>query len=99
MCIFCDLKYNAIAENELCYAILDKFPQTKGHTLIIPKRHITTVFEMAPEENRDAFALINEMKSRQDAENNPRGYNIAVNCGEVAGQAVMHAHVHLIPRY
>ena len=66
-CIFCEMK-DYILENELAYAIYDKYPVGKGHMLFIPKH-------------------------------SPDSYNVGINCGEHAGQTIMHVHVHLIPRY
>ena len=99
MCLFCDLAKNSVLENELCYMIYDKFPVAPGHSLIIPKRHITTVFEMTAEEWAAAGALINLAKTEIEKKYQPLGYNIKVNCGKAAGQEVMHAHIHLIPKY
>jgi diadenosine tetraphosphate (Ap4A) HIT family hydrolase len=97
-CIFCkDLP--KVLENELAYAVYDIKPHSKGHMLFIPKRHHTTIFESTPAEVSAIFELINKAKLSLQKEHNPDGYNIQVNCGEVAGQIVMHAHVHLIPRY
>lgn len=99
MCLFCDLAKHSIIENELCYMLFDKFPQTPGHALIIPKRHIETVFEMNTEEWVAAGGLINLAKQEIEKEHQPLGYNIKVNCGKAAGQEIMHAHIHLIPKY
>lgn len=99
MCLFCDLVKHCVLENEHCYMLFDKFPKAPGHALIIPKRHIETVFEMNAEEWSAAGSLINAAKQEIEKEHQPLGYNIAVNCGKVAGQEIMHAHIHLIPKY
>jgi diadenosine tetraphosphate (Ap4A) HIT family hydrolase len=99
MCLFCELSKNAVKENELAYFIYDKFPKIKGHSLIIPKRHIETVFGMTEKEWAAAGELINIAKSEIEKDNQPLGYNVVANCGKIAGQQVMHAHIHLIPRY
>lgn len=99
MCLFCDLVKNNVAENKLCYMIYDKFPTAPGHSLIIPKRHMETVFEMTADEWAAAGDLINIAKSEIEKKYQPRGYNIKVNCGKAAGQEIMHAHIHLIPKY
>ena len=97
-CIFCKNLPKAL-ENDLAYAVYDIKPISKGHLLVIPKRHHETVFESTPEEIKAVFDLINKAKAIIQKEHNPDGYNIAANCGASAGQIVMHAHVHLIPRY
>ncbi len=99
MCLFCDLAKNAVLENEFCYMIYDKFPVATGHCLIIPKRHMETVFEMNSEEWSSAGELIKLAKQEIDAKHQPLGYNLKVNCGKHAGQEIMHAHIHLIPKY
>ncbi|MBS7401245.1 MAG: HIT family protein [Eubacteriales bacterium] len=99
MCLFCDLAKNNVKENELCYLLYDKYPLAPGHSLIIPKRHMTTVFEMTAEEWAAAGELINVAKAEIEKKYQPVGYNIKVNCGKAAGQEIMHAHIHLIPKY
>lgn len=99
MCLFCDLAKNCVAENELCYMLYDKFPVAAGHSLIIPKRHMTTVFDMTAAEWAAAGTLINVAKTKIEKTHQPVGYNIKVNCGKAAGQEIMHAHIHLIPKY
>ena len=99
MCLFCDLAKNYVIENELCYMIYDKFPVAPGHCLIIPKRHIETVFEMNSDEWAAAGSLIGLAKKEIEKQFQPKGYNIKVNCGKAAGQEIMHAHIHLIPKY
>ena len=67
--------------------------------LFIPKRHHLTLFESTPDEIKAIFELIGKAKELLLKEHKPDGFNIAANCGEVAGQVVMHAHMHLLPRY
>ena len=102
MCIFCNpeiRKQGIIAENDLAFVIYDKFPQSKGHCLVIPKRHSDNFFAMTADEGKAIFELLLSAKSYLDAKYSPIGYNILNNCGRDAGQVVFHAHVHLIPRY
>jgi diadenosine tetraphosphate (Ap4A) HIT family hydrolase len=97
-CIFCkDLP--KVLENDLAYAIYDIKPHSKGHMLLIPKRHHETIFESTPQEIEALFNLIRRAKGIIQNEHHPDGYNLQANCGAVAGQIVMHAHMHLIPRY
>ncbi|UZW13465.1 HIT family protein [Clostridium pasteurianum] len=99
-CIFCEYSKNEyIAENELVFAIYDKFPVNKGHVLIIPKRHFESFFKATVEEVKAIYSLMNEVKTIIDKQLKPSGYNVGVNVGYDAGQTVMHLHVHLIPRY
>ena len=97
-CIFCETK-EYVLENELSYAIYDKYPVGKGHMLCIPKRHVKDFFDITKEEREAIFELIDEGKRLLDEKYSPDSYNVGINCGEYAGQTVMHVHVHLIPRY
>ena len=99
-CIFCEIpKERVIAENELAYAILDAFPVTEQHTLIIPKRHVSDYFELhQPERNAMQRLLEERRQAIMDSDNTVTGFNVGNNVGEDAGQTVMHCHTHLIPR-
>lgn len=101
-CVFCN-EFNKskkkIFENELAIAYFDGYPVSKGHMLIITKRHAKTFFDITKEEQDAMFDLLRKAKSYIDEKYKPTGYNIGFNCGEDAGQSVMHVHLHLIPRY
>jgi ATP adenylyltransferase len=102
-CLFCDIqtkdRQRVIAENNLAYAISDGFPVTEGHTLYIPKRHINDYFGLVQAEVNAINSLMTEHKNMLQAkDSNIEGFNIGMNCGEVAGQTIFHCHVHLIPR-
>jgi diadenosine tetraphosphate (Ap4A) HIT family hydrolase len=99
-CIFCNIdKERIIAENEWAFAIYDVYPVSQGHMLIIPKKHFDNYFEADPQTKEQLWKLVEECKKNVDKKFNPDGYNIGINCGEAAGQTVMHLHIHLIPRY
>jgi ATP adenylyltransferase len=102
-CLFCELQVSdrrrIVAENDLAYAIRDGFPVTEGHTLFIPKRHVQDYFGLSKSE----VDAINELMFQQRNQlmiddSSVEGFNIGMNCGEVAGQTIFHCHVHLIPR-
>jgi len=97
-CVFCDAK-DTVMENELAFAIFDSHPVSRGHTLVIPKRHYQSIFDSTTEELLAIFSLLKGTKEYLDGEYNPDGYNVGVNTGRAAGQSIMHAHVHVIPRY
>lgn len=99
-CIFCSIDNNRIIdENTLCYTILDNFPVSEGHTLIIPRRHEADYFLLTDEEKRACDELLKRARARILA-HDPlvEGFNVGVNIGEVAGQSIFHCHIHLIPR-
>jgi diadenosine tetraphosphate (Ap4A) HIT family hydrolase/5-methylcytosine-specific restriction endonuclease McrA len=98
-CLFCHSERERVAENELAFAIRDGFPVTPLHTLIIPRRHAPTYFDMFEPERRAINLLLDQVRADiLGADKTVEGFNIGMNCGEVAGQTVMHCHVHLIPR-
>jgi len=103
-CIFCDIE-KAIDEDRIIYqdstwiAILDNYPVSKGHVLLIPKRHCASYFDLNFIELESVSVTIGIIKKLLDKKFNPDGYNIGMNCGEAAGQTVMHCHIHIIPRY
>ena len=102
-CLFCsvqtDDRKRIVAENELAYVIRDGFPVTQGHTLIIPKRHTADYFGLVQTEVHAINALMIEQRDLLGLDDSTiEGFNIGMNCGEVAGQTVFHCHVHLIPR-
>ena len=99
-CLFCDSKKSGIAhENDLAYASYDSYPVSDHHCLIIPKRHIKDYFDMTNDELIACNDLIQIVKNeilRKDV--NVKGFNIGTNVGKIAGQSIMHCHIHLIPR-
>jgi diadenosine tetraphosphate (Ap4A) HIT family hydrolase len=88
-----------IDSNHYGIVIRDGFPISPGHTLIIPKRHIGSFFELEFDERQDLLNLLDTVKKILDVEFQPNGYNIGINDGPAAGQTVPHLHIHLIPRY
>jgi ATP adenylyltransferase len=99
-CLFCLLTDDRIiAESDTCLVIRDNYPVTPMHTLIIPKRHAETYFDLTPDELRDIEKHIADERERIIQEDESvSGFNIGMNAGVDAGQTVMHCHVHLIPR-
>lgn len=100
-CIFCDkvASGEALLQNELAIAFFDSFPVSRGHVLIIPRRHAETFFDLTDDELVAMKHLAFEVKSLLDEQFHPDGYNIGLNCREAGGQTVFHCHMHVIPRY
>jgi diadenosine tetraphosphate (Ap4A) HIT family hydrolase len=99
-CLFCRIPAGQLLiERPLALAARDSYPVSKGHTLIIPRRHVASFFETTEEERLAMMKLLDEARTLLDREHRPDGYNIGVNSGAAAGQTVMHVHMHLIPRY
>lgn len=103
-CIFCkiangEISSSTLYEDEEFRVILDLSPATKGHALILPKKHIANIFEIDKATASHAFVLASRIASAMKAALNCDGINIVQNNGEAAGQTVFHFHMHIIPRY
>ncbi|MDE6530014.1 MAG: HIT family protein [Lachnospiraceae bacterium] len=103
-CIFCKIANGMIPsktiyEDEDFRVILDLGPATKGHALILPKEHSANLYELPDETAAKVMVLAKKMAVRMTEKLQCDGFNIVQNNGEVAGQTVMHYHLHLIPRY
>lgn len=99
-CPFCKYPSERIVfSNTYGIVIRDGFPVSPGHTLIMPRRHVGSFFDIEATERDALLVLMEEARRRLDMEFNPSGYNIGINDGASAGQTVPHLHIHLIPRY
>lgn len=99
-CLFCEIdKVRVLAENQLGYMVLDNFPVTELHSLVIPKRHVPTYFELGQAEINACNQLLQQAKGNSQLQDKSiTGFNIGINNGESAGQTIFHCHIHLIPR-
>lgn len=100
-CLFCEAakEREILLENELAYVIDDGFPVTEGHSLVIPKRHVETYFELGQAEVNAINQLLKKRKEQlEESDTSISGFNIGMNSGASAGQTLFHCHVHLIPR-
>ncbi len=98
-CLFCKDPRGVSIQHELAFSARDTYPTSPGHTLVIPRRHVASFFDLTAEEVAACMHLIKEEKRLIDEEFKPDGYNIGVNVGQVAGQSIFHVHIHIIPRY
>ena len=99
-CLFCNIKESGLAdENSLAYASYDTYPVSEFHCLIIPKRHVKDYFELTNDEVIACNELIKKIK-KEILSKDPfvKGFNIGSNIGKIAGQSILHCHIHLIPR-
>ena len=104
MCIFCmianhEINSSIVYEDEKVAAFLDLSQVTKGHTLVVPKKHYANLFEADPEDLAHVIKVTQMLAKRIMERCGASGVNIINNCNEVAGQTVMHVHFHIIPRY
>ena len=99
-CAFCQLPpLRIVGSNDHALVVRDAYPVSEGHTLVIPRRHVGSFFDLSPQERVSMMALLDASKAVIDRELQPDGYNIGINDGAAAGQTVPHVHMHLIPRY
>jgi diadenosine tetraphosphate (Ap4A) HIT family hydrolase len=90
-----------LCANDLAFSILDSFPVSPGHVLVITRRVVPTYFDCKAAEQAAVMELVGEVKKLLDRRLDPKpdGYNVGFNAGAAAGQTVPHVHVHVIPRY
>lgn len=100
-CPFCCLarRVEIICETATCVAFFDGYPVSPGHALIVPKRHVSSYFDLTHHEREAMNVMLQYVRQKVDERFHPDGYNIGINVGEAAGQSVFHVHMHLIPRY
>jgi diadenosine tetraphosphate (Ap4A) HIT family hydrolase len=100
-CPFCQLidRRECTAESPHAVAVKDAFPSTPGHTLVVPRRHVLSIYDLPEAEQADVWALVAQVRSQLAAEYSPAGFNVGLNDGAAAGQTIDHTHVHVIPRY
>ena len=90
---------HVVAECGTVVAVADLAPVTEGHLLIITRRHTEDLFSMTAQEQTDAMTLAAVLREQALAADAAiTGFNVGANCGASAGQKVMHAHIHFIPR-
>lgn len=103
-CIFCkivkgDIPCYKIFENDKVLAFLDINPINPGHTLVISKKHYETLKDMPPHEWEYLNGIVHDLYQKINKKVEPDGINIVQNNGKIAGQAIPHVHVHIIPRF
>lgn len=103
-CIFCKIAEKEIPgkivyEDDICLAFLDLSQTTDGHTLVIPKKHYQNVLEVDDDDLAHIILVTKKIANKIMDKLNAKGVNILTNANEIAGQTVMHFHLHIIPRY
>ncbi|MDR9418524.1 bifunctional class I SAM-dependent methyltransferase/HIT family protein [Gracilimonas sp.] len=88
-----------ISELATVYSIYDKFPVSKGHALVLPKRKSANYFEMTDKEKTACQIMVERVKDILTKKYQPDGFNIGFNVNKAAGQTISHTHIHIIPRY
>lgn len=103
-CIFCKIANGEIPSKTLYEdndfrVILDISPASKGHAIILPKKHADNIYELSDEDASKIFVVAKRVATVMEKVLKCDGMNILQNNGETAGQSLFHLHVHLIPRY
>jgi diadenosine tetraphosphate (Ap4A) HIT family hydrolase len=98
-CPFCQAdRDRVLLESEVAVSFLDAYPVTEGHTLISPRQHVTSIYQLSTGEQSALWAMVGEVRALLVRRYAPDAFNIAVNDGILAGQTIEHAHIHVIPR-
>ena len=99
-CPFCSIQPDKIIEqNALTFTVRDTRPMSPGHTLIVPKRHIASIFQATKDEVAGLWEAVQQARDGLLKEFSPDGFNIGINDGLASGQTILHLHIHVIPRY
>jgi diadenosine tetraphosphate (Ap4A) HIT family hydrolase len=100
-CLFCNpyTHLSLVTESATAYAMFDGYPLSKGHVLVIPKRHVSNYFELPFKEQSACWLMVNKVQEILDKKFAPDGFNVGMNINREAGQNMMHASIHIIPRY
>ena len=86
-------------ESATAFSFLDKYPVSKGHTLVVPKRVVASYFDLSVKEQTACWIMVNKVKDELQKRFNPDGFNVGINVNEDAGQTISHCHIHVMPRY
>lgn len=103
-CLFCKIADKKIAseiiyEDEKVLVFLDISPLSKGHAVVIPKKHAENIIDLPAEEVLPVFSAVKKVTALLQEKLSPKGFTIGINHGRVGGQLVDHLHIHVIPRY
>lgn len=99
-CPFCMSEgKKVVCETDAALAVYCAFPVSRGHTLVVPRKHVTSIFDLSESEQADIWRLVASTRGLLHAKFTPDGFNVGVNDGRAAGQTIEHGHIHVIPRF
>ncbi|MBW2999116.1 HIT family protein [Candidatus Woesearchaeota archaeon] len=103
-CIFCkiiagEFPCQKVYENEHAFAFLDISPVNKGHCLVVPKKHYEDLLDMPDDAVKEVFSVVKKVSKAVIEGVHAEGFNVGMNNRKIAGQLVMHAHIHIMPRF
>ena len=90
---------HVVEQTALTITVLNRFPYSSGHVMVVPRRHVPDILALTPDEGSAVFSGMHRAVEALDAAMNPGGYNIGINQGAVAGASVEHVHFHVVPRW
>ncbi|HBO46121.1 MAG TPA: HIT family protein [Planctomycetaceae bacterium] len=98
-CPFCEPDADRVwLTSEIGIVLWDAFPVTEGHALVVPRSHVASIYELSADDQAALWALVAEARRKINEDLHPDGFNIGLNDGTAAGQTILHAHIHIIPR-
>jgi ATP adenylyltransferase len=106
-CVFCriladhkDKQHLIFIRKPYAYAVLNLYPYSNGHSLVVPNRHAADISKLSQEEYVELMGLLRETKDLLQKTFKPRGFNVGINLGRIAGAGIPgHVHVHIVPRW
>ena len=99
-CPFCAPPADQIVlEGKEAMVLRDTHPVSPGHVLIVPRRHVASLFQATATEREEMLRLADDAHRILTEKHAPDGFNLGINDGPAAGQSVPHLHLHVIPRY
>ena len=105
-CFFCqepsqrkDEKNLILHQGELAFVMMNKFPYTNGHLMVVPRRHCLEMEQLSDEEGEELFHLLQTSVRALRTSLGPQGFNIGLNLGKVSGAGEEHLHFHIVPRW
>jgi ATP adenylyltransferase len=90
---------HVVERTALTVTVLNRFPYSSGHVMVVPRRHVPDILALTPDEGSAVFSGMQRAVEALDAAMNPGGYNVGINQGAVAGASVEHVHLHVVPRW
>ena len=97
ICPFCELK--PLVAEEPVFTLRDLHPVSPGHSLIVTRRHFSSIADATPEEESAILIALRKVRRSLELEFTPDGFNFGLNDGAAAGQTIAHVHLHVIPRF
>lgn len=107
ICFLCDILHShddetnfVLQRYENIYVVMNKYPYTNGHLMVVPNQHASTLNDLTPKIRAESFEIVNQAILWLTKSLHPQGFNIGMNLGKVAGAGLeSHLHIHIVPRW